>query len=75
VHSPALSTNPALSIVSGSPCDNYTTWTPLTTNSVTAYFSDPLIDTSRLETGYELTVYYPLKNYNTYIRALEYTLK
>jgi hypothetical protein len=75
VHSPALSTNPALGILSASPCNNYGSWTSLVTNSETAYFSDPLIDTSRLETGYELTVYYPQKNYNTNIRAIEYTLK
>jgi hypothetical protein len=75
IHSPASSVNPAYTILAASPCDDYTSWTALTTNSVTAYFSDPLVDQSRLETGYELTIYYPLKNYSTTIRTLEYTLE
>lgn len=63
----------ALRIVAASPCDNYSSWTVLATNSERAYFSDPLIDTVRLGTENELTIYYP-QQASVNIWGLEYTL-
>lgn len=38
------------------------------------YFSDPLIDTARLESSDELTIFYPRKSSGS-ISALDYTLR
>jgi hypothetical protein len=72
--SPSNSAQAALRILAASACDNYATWTALTTDASRAYFSDPLIDSARLESSNELTIDYPQQS-SVNIWGLEYTLK
>lgn len=50
---------PDLRIVGASKRDGYSHWTRFELDTTRAYFSDPLIDTTRLETSDLLTVIYP----------------
>jgi hypothetical protein len=60
-------------IAGASPCNNFT-WTVLTTDSSRSYFSDPLVDASRLLDGNELTIVNQQQTSGN-IWGLEYTLK
>ncbi len=50
---------PDLRLAAASPGDGFTSWTLLDASDAGRFFSDPLIDTARLETSDELTLYYP----------------
>lgn len=50
---------PDLRLAAASPGDGFTSWTLLDASDAGRFFSDPLIDTARLETSNELTLYYP----------------
>ena len=65
---------PDLRIAAAAGAANFATWTVLDASDQGRFFSDPLIDTSRLMTEDSLTVVYPQKNARN-IYALEYTLK
>ncbi len=65
---------PDLRIAGASPSDGYATWTLLDASDSGRFFSDPLIDTARLETSDELTVYYPERG-SVNIWGLEYALR
>lgn len=65
---------PDLRIAGASPRDGYATWTLLDDTDSGRFFSDPLIDTARLETSDELTVYYPQRS-SVNIWGLEYVLR
>ncbi|HMA91451.1 MAG TPA: BNR repeat-containing protein, partial [Polyangiaceae bacterium] len=65
---------PGMRIAGASASSNFATWTLLTTDSSRTYFSDPLIDSSRLETENKLTVYYPQASSKD-IWGLEYTIQ
>jgi hypothetical protein len=64
---------PDLRIAGASSVANYADWTLLDSADSGRFFSDPLIDTVRLETEDKLTVYYPEAS-SMNIWALEYTL-
>jgi hypothetical protein len=63
---------PDLRIAGATAACNYANWTVLDTTDAGRFFSDPLIDTARLETDGKLTVYYPQKS-SPNISALDYT--
>jgi hypothetical protein len=65
---------PDLRIAGASPRDGFAKWTLLDASDSGRFFSDPLLDTARLETSDELTVYYPEKS-SANVWALEYTLE
>ena len=65
---------PDLRIAAASASSGYTDWTPLDTTDSGRFFSDPLIDTSRLQTEDVLTVYYPEAG-SPNIVALDYDIR
>ena len=73
IPAPSNAAQSALRILAASTCDNYAQWAVLATNTDRAYFSDPLIDTARLASENELTIYYPQQT-SVNIWGLEYTL-
>jgi hypothetical protein len=64
---------PDLRIVGASAAANFATWTPLISDAG-RFFSDPLIDASRLVSEDKLTVFYPQKSSGN-IWVLDYTLQ
>jgi hypothetical protein len=64
---------PDLRIAGASSAANYADWTLLDSTDSGRFFSDPVIDTVRLETEDKLTIYYPQAS-SMNIWALEYTL-
>lgn len=65
---------PDLRIAAASPSSNYATWSVVNSTDSGRFFSDPLIDSVRLESEDKLTIYYPQKS-SVNIYALDYTLK
>ena len=65
---------PDLRIAGASSAANYADWTVLDSADSGRFFSDPLVDTVRLETEGELSLYYPEAS-SMNIWALEYTLE
>jgi hypothetical protein len=65
---------PDLRIAAASVASNFASWTVLDSTDSGRFFSDPLIDTARLASEDELTVFYPQKN-SPNITVLDYTLK
>ncbi len=65
---------PDLRIAAAAVSNNFATWTLLNSTDSGRFFSDPLIDSVRLETEDKLTVYYPQKS-SVNIWALDYTVK
>jgi hypothetical protein len=65
---------PDLRIAAASAASGYANWALLDSSDSGRFFSDPLIDTARLETEDTLTVYYPQAS-STNIWALDYTLR
>jgi hypothetical protein len=65
---------PDLRIAGASARDGFERWTLLDTTDSGRFFSDPLIDTARLEGSDELTVYCPERS-STSVWALEYSLE
>ena len=65
---------PDLRIAGASAAAGYASFTLLDSSSAGRFFSDPLIDTARLETEDKLTIYYPEKS-SPNIYALDYTLE
>jgi hypothetical protein len=61
-------------IAGASPCDKFASWTVLATDTSRSYFSDPLVDSSRLTSGNELTIVNQQQSSGN-IWGLEYTLK
>ena len=68
---------PNLRIAAASPNDNFAAWSILATDISRSYYSDPLIDSSRLESSDNLTIYYPVQavSSKSTIFALDYALK
>jgi hypothetical protein len=64
---------PDLRIVGASAAANFATWAELTSDPG-RFFSDPLIDASRLLSEDKLTVFYPQKSSGN-IWVLDYTVK
>jgi hypothetical protein len=64
---------PDLRIAAASAASNYTDWALLDDSDSGRFFSDPLIDTARLETENRLTVFYPEKS-SPNIYVLDYTI-
>lgn len=64
---------PDLRIASASSASNYTDWAIVNTGDQGRFFSDPLIDRSRLRTEHRLSVYYPQKA-SPNIFVLDYTI-
>jgi hypothetical protein len=68
------STTDAQMVLAGaSPCNNFV-WAVLSTDSSRSYFSDPLVDASRLTSGNDLTIVNQIEKSGS-IWGLEYTLK
>lgn len=65
---------PGMRIAAASASSNFASWSLLTTDTSRAYFSDPLIDSARVESEDALTVYYPQES-SVNIWALEYTIQ
>jgi hypothetical protein len=65
---------PDLRIAGASANSNFSIWSLLNQSDSGRFFSDPLIDTTRLAADGKLTVYYPQKN-SPNIYSLDYTLK
>jgi hypothetical protein len=65
---------PDLRIAGASSASNYSDWALLTADDAGRFFSDPLIDTSRLAVEDRLTVYYPQKS-SVNIWALDYSIR
>ena len=65
---------PGMRIAGASASSSFGDWKLLTTDSSRTYFSDPLIDSARVETENKLTVYYPQAS-SPDIWGLEYTIQ
>jgi hypothetical protein len=65
---------PNLRIAGASAASGFADWTLLDTTDNSRFFSDPLIDTARLETEDKLTIYYPVPS-SSNIYTLDYTLR
>jgi hypothetical protein len=65
---------PDLRIAAASAVANFASWSLLDSSDSGRFFSDPLIDTARLDTEDKLTVYYPQKS-SVNIWALDYTIR
>jgi BNR repeat-containing family member len=65
---------PDLRIAAASASSNFASWSLLDSSDSGRFFSDPLIDTDRLDTEDKLTVYYPQKS-SVNIWALDYTIR
>jgi hypothetical protein len=65
---------PDLRIAAATATSNFATWTVLDSTDSGRFFSDPLIDTTRLVLEDKLTVFYPQKN-SANIYVLDYTIK
>jgi hypothetical protein len=65
---------PDLRIAAASPADGFATWTLLEPGAANHFFSDPLIDTSRLLDEDTLSVVYPQKA-SPNITVIDYSLK
>jgi len=65
---------PALRIAAAGAANNFATWTLLDSTDPGRFFSDPLIDSVRLETEDKLTIFYPQAS-SVNIWTLDYTVK
>jgi hypothetical protein len=65
---------PDLRIAAAPVSGKFTPWTLLDAKDAGRFFSDPLVDSTRLQGEDKLTVFYPDKSYAT-IWALDYTVK
>ena len=65
---------PDLRIAAATAASNFATWTVLDSIDAGRFFSDPLIDTTRLITEDKLTVFYPQKS-SANIYVLDYSIK
>ncbi len=65
---------PDLRIAAAAASTNFASWSLLNSTDAGRFFSDPLIDTARLQTEDKLTVYYPQRS-SVNIWALDYTVR
>jgi len=65
---------PDMRIAAASAAQGYKPWSLLSSNDAGKYFSDPLIDTARLESEDTLSIFYPRKS-SSDIYVLDYRIK